>query len=142
MHTKNTKEKRGVRMWKINKDIFKKVIKFGKEKTGYARQTLYGYANGNYIPSAKAILKIANTFDLNPASFFAPENIKAPDNPPVDGEGEIQELDINTQYTFDVEGWMFAIVPLKNGYIQIIRYETDESGYGYAVKEKIVLKIK
>ena len=135
-------------MWRISTEVFERLLtqysaKEISEKTGYSRQIIYNWRRGNTVPSTAAILKICNSLDINPAFFFDYSEVKSLDNPPVDGEGMSKELDMETQYFFEIDGWPFSLTPLDKGVIEMNTYDIDSEAYGgFTVKEKIKIKIK
>jgi len=133
-------------MWKFNPKAVERLlenytIEEIAKKTGYSRQTIYGWRSGHYTPSIPAILKLCNALGLNPAAFFEYDSVKEPKNPPLDGDGEEKKLDKDTQYFFSVGGDIFSITPLEKGFIRLCTYKEDEEVIGYKVKEKIKIKL-
>ncbi len=139
--------------WKVNRRMFDKVIEKHStdeinKKTGYSRQVMYGWKKGWYNPSVKAILSLCNGLGYNPASFFEIEGAKSIKNPLLNGEGEIEKMDVGTQYTFNIGENTFAIVPLSEDVLEIIVYEPDEDSFGFIkgqglrVRERIKIRVK
>ena len=134
-------------MWHFKPDILKRLLNEPltveeiAKKTGYSRQTVYGWLNGSFAPSIPAILKICNALGLNPASFFEYKGIKEPKNPPLEGKGEPKALDENTQYFFTANGNLFSITPLKDNFLRLCTYKECDDVIGYKVKERIKIRL-